>query len=1343
MSKQKQKQPDSLAHIVTESNIKSPTHMVDGEYIKEWLVLGPFFPEDMDLDFLVDVGGEANINPKEGDTATTADGETLRWKRYKSRTRVIKVINAIGYSDGSIAYAFCLLKSEMAGNFQIEVWSSDGGAVWINGKRVAYSPLLDYQVGLRSVDNVDLEAGVNRCLVKTPRGTGPWGFNIRILPPNRGEISGIIADEKGKPIHGAHVRLEQDERPIMGGWTDASGTYRLGVHPVHGKYDLSATKDERGLWQLGIPLSEGERQTLNLTLREAVSIEGTLLMLDGKTPHKTVSVQAVRNGEAIDRALSDANGKYRFINLKPGEYQVRCHVLGEHIYYGEEEARELGNQEIGRSGSEAAAGKPASLQVQMGRTLNNINFRFPPFRKGIWRTYSTLNGLPSNGIRKIYRAPEGMMWFTTVGGVSCYDGNQFVNFTEKDGLASNSVFAIYCDANGVMWFGTHGGGVSRYDGREFVNFTTEDGLALNWITGIDCAPEGAMWFGTYGGGASRYDGKEFVTFTAEDGLEHNQIIDVHCDPNGAVWFGTQGYGVTRYDGKEFVNLTTDDGLAGHHVSAIQGDSDGVMWFGTFPGGVSRYDGKEFVNLTPKDGLLDNDVFAIHRAPDGVMWFAGHIGISRYDGKTFVNFTTEEGLAHNEVWDMYCDPDGVMWFATNGAISRYDMKSLVNFTVEDGLPSNDILSSCCTPDGVMWFGTNQGVSRCDSGDMGDFPHFVNFTTKDGLASNRVNAIYRDPDGAMWFATDAGVSRYDGKEFLNLTARDGLLGGWIRTIHSDPDGVVWFGSRWGGVSRYDGKSFRNFTTKDGLAANNVQDIYRDTDGVMWVWASGMEGEGLSRYDGKKFIDSGIGDQLGAKRIMTIYCDTDGVTWFGTQGGGVCRYDGKEFISLTTEDGLAHNLVRCIYRDADGVMWFGTAAGVSRYDGSTWTSLDTRDGLAGDIVLAIHRDSNGYLWFGTGRGATRYRPTTTPPKVRIISVQTMEQRYTDLTAIPTIVVGQYIAIECSAIDFKTLPEKRQYRYRIKELDLDWRKATKAAHFEWIPQKAGTYTFEVQAIDRDLNYSKPASVELEVIDDPRDEQIAQLESELARRNRELEAELQDAHNVQMSLMPETAPPIEGVQIAGKCIPANTVSGDFFDYLVGKTNEVTLVVADVCGKAMKGAMNAVMTDGILHTAAIEQEEFTPASLMMTLNNALKGRLARYMNVTMVIGMIDAESQTLSLSNAGHHAHPLLLRHGEVQILKMGGMPLGMRAGIQYAEEQFQLESGDVAVFMTDGIIEAMDGEANYYADSGRLEKIIGQFTPQMPASAMVEAVITDAIDFGGDKANRDDDMTVVVAKVL
>ncbi|MBC8236257.1 serine/threonine-protein phosphatase [bacterium] len=302
---------------------------------------------------------------------------------------------------------------------------------------------------------------------------------------------------------------------------------------------------------------------------------------------------------------------------------------------------------------------------------------------------------------------------------------------------------------------------------------------------------------------------------------------------------------------------------------------------------------------------------------------------------------------------------------------------------------------------------------------------------------------------------------------------------------------------------------------------------------------------------------------------------------------------------------------------------------------------------------------------------------------------------------------------------------------------------------------------------------MKLEVIEDPRDQQIAQLESELERRNRELEAELQDARDVQMLLMPERAPYFEGLELTGKCLPANTVSGDFFDYLEGKhKKEIALVVADVTGKAMKGAMNAVMVDGILHAVAKDMEQLSPAFLMMGLNDVLTGRMEQYMNVTMVIGTIDSETKTLTFANAAHHAYPLLLRKGELQTLKTGGLPLGMRAGIQYSEEQVTLQSGDVVIFMTDGIIEAQDSDSKMYSDSGRLEEIIKRFTQDMSASTMVDAIISDAMDFGGNKTNRDanpnarlrlsaksngrlsdknpvgtgrltDDMTVVVARML
>ena len=168
-------------------------------------------------------------------------------------------------------------------------------------------------------------------------------------------VSGRITDAAGKPIPHADVCIEQGGSELASAKTDTAGNYQIGVFPVCGSYDLAAVHEKQGTWRLGIQLNEGERKTLNLTLKEAISIEGMLLMPDNKARHIAVPGQAVRISESAhepmgeltssrsepqarrlleqdacssDEAvvqvsrttLRDEGGRYQFINLKPGRY---------------------------------------------------------------------------------------------------------------------------------------------------------------------------------------------------------------------------------------------------------------------------------------------------------------------------------------------------------------------------------------------------------------------------------------------------------------------------------------------------------------------------------------------------------------------------------------------------------------------------------------------------------------------------------------------------------------------------------------------------------------------------------------------------------------------------------------------------------------------------------------------------------------------------------------------------------------------------------------------------------------------------------------------------------------
>jgi DNA-binding NtrC family response regulator/ligand-binding sensor domain-containing protein len=726
------------------------------------------------------------------------------------------------------------------------------------------------------------------------------------------------------------------------------------------------------------------------------------------------------------------------------------------------------------------------------KTIGNNDYPFALLKKGNWKNYTSLDGLAHSDVHTMYIDPGDVMWFGTEGGVSRYDGKGFINFSIRDGLSGNPVDAICCDNDGAMWFATRGGGVSRCDARatgdspHFVNFTEKDGLAHNDVRAICCAPNGDLWFGTFNG-VSRYNSREhFVTFRTEDGLAHNRMHtnSIHCDPDGIVWLGTEN-GLSRYNGKEFMNLTFDEGTDSKNwnfIHAICRDREGFLWIGTRSGAI-RYDGEDFVKFSRKDKLPDGYVISIYQDLDGSIWFGIAFSpshISRYDARDtgdrphFVNFTKEDGAPDSNVTAIHRGPDGAMWFATDGSgVFRYDHREFVNFTAKDGLPEDSVFGICCCPDSKLWIGSGHYLSLYDG------EHFSSLTREDGSPCSGICTIYMDPDGVIWFGTfDGGVYQYDGEKVTDIGAEK-YLNLHVNSIYQDVDGNMWFGVGTvgrGTLARYDGVDFATFTMEGGSTHSSILCVYGEPDGTLWIGTR----SGLYRYDGKEFANLTRGNGPAFGRVNTVQRGPDGALWIGTSSG-LFRYDGTEFVNITTKDGLPHDFVNVIQFDPKGMLWLGTdGGGVAMYDGNTWSSLDTRDGLAGNRIRAIERTPDGSMWFATDIGLTRYCPEPSKSEARIISVTT-DQAYYELSELPVFWTGQRVTIEYDSLDFKTVPEKRKYRYRIREIDADWRKPTRATSYDHVFHKEGDYTFEVQAIDRDLNYSEPAVLVLTVKPDPR----------------------------------------------------------------------------------------------------------------------------------------------------------------------------------------------------------------------------------------------------------------------
>jgi sigma-B regulation protein RsbU (phosphoserine phosphatase) len=120
----------------------------------------------------------------------------------------------------------------------------------------------------------------------------------------------------------------------------------------------------------------------------------------------------------------------------------------------------------------------------------------------------------------------------------------------------------------------------------------------------------------------------------------------------------------------------------------------------------------------------------------------------------------------------------------------------------------------------------------------------------------------------------------------------------------------------------------------------------------------------------------------------------------------------------------------------------------------------------------------------------------------------------------------------------------------------------------------------------------------------------------------------------------------------------------------------------------------------------------------------------------------MTFSNAGQ-MQPLLRRNGQIESLKVDGahLPLGMAEDVEYNELKISLQSGDMVVFYTDGIPEAMNAKNEMFGFE-RLEAIVKEIDGELSAKQIAAKIVDKVSEFAG-SAKQHDDMTVVVVNVL
>lgn len=242
-------------------------------------------------------------------------------------------------------------------------------------------------------------------------------------------------------------------------------------------------------------------------------------------------------------------------------------------------------------------------------------------------------------------------------------------------------------------------------------------------------------------------------------------------------------------------------------------------------------------------------------------------------------------------------------------------------------------------------------------------------------------------------------------------------------------------------------------------------------------------------------------------------------------------------------------------------------------------------------------------------------------------------------------------------------------------------------------------------------------------------------REKEALERELEIAREVQRELLPRSVPEIEGLQLAGVCLPAIGVGGDYYDFLPLDERRLALVIADVSGKGIPAAL--LMASLQASVRSLFRPVPDPGELNSRLNESLfrASSAARY--ATLFLGFYDNESRTLRYSNAGHHP-PLLLRGEEVTRLDEGGLPVGMFGGGIYGQGSCRLEKDDLLALFTDGVVETPNGAGEEFGERRLIELLRGNSDREL--DGLVKTVL-DELDTWSGGAAAFDDVTLVLAR--
>lgn len=677
-----------------------------------------------------------------------------------------------------------------------------------------------------------------------------------------------------------------------------------------------------------------------------------------------------------------------------------------------------------------------------------------------FKNYNPESGLLSTQISCLFQDHQGYLWAGGFGGLTRFDGKNFVNYSPKNGLIEHNVSSISEDPEGNILVGTTKG-LSVIRNNKIINYSSAEYFNRKGITSLCKGENGKVFIGTAEGLFEFTSGKtQAVKAFAKNGINCLLYKD------SKIFAGTNS-GLLIWEKEKLTMIDTAHGLSDNVINCLTLKEDEI-YLGTTKGlNVLNRQTNQVKKYLIENGLIDENITALINQNNEFIWIASNSGLLRFDGNQFSYYNIGLDNNSNVVKCLLNDREDNIWMGTHSGMYKYRDNSFSSFDKVNGPGNAFIFQIFRDRNENLWLcSDNTGLYRYSQG------FFKRFAEKEGLGTNVVHAGLEDDQGRLIFGTKNGVLIFKNEHFTNIPLPKEFKGPYEMLLKRK-DGTVWIvgGNGIGQINWSNNTPSVKYFELPIQGAYQAYCLWEDDERTLWI---GTSPAGLYKMKDETFVN--VSKELGLQEENYYAIRSYKEFLFVATLNGLYVVNTKtgENNYITEQDGLNSELVYSVeFAENKKVLWIGTNQGINKLDLEKYfnegkkviTSYSKQHGFTGVECNSngIWEDKDGTLWFGTVSGLVKHEPSKLKPN--LVSNLTVIQNIKLFSEDTLLNSGVELASRFNTITFYykgiclTNPDQVKYIKKLAGLEKDWSQPSSEDYCKYANIGPGTYTFMVKS--------------------------------------------------------------------------------------------------------------------------------------------------------------------------------------------------------------------------------------------------------------------------------------------